>query len=274
MEILEAIILGVLQGLTEFLPVSSSGHLVLAQEVAGLRPSHAMAFDVALHCGTLAAVLAYFRADLLAMTAAALGKSGDRADVDRRWIGLLGVATLPVVVVGLTAADLLEEAFHSVPLVGVALLGTAGLLAAAAARPAGGRGRETVGVVDALMIGSFQAIGVIPGVSRSGATITGALLRGIDPDTAARFSFLLAIPAICGATIRHIGELGALADESPLPLLAGVLAAALTGWVAIEVMMRAVRGGRLRGFALYCLLMGGAALVWSAAHAMGGGAGG
>ncbi|MFT4570347.1 MAG: undecaprenyl-diphosphatase [Hyphomicrobiaceae bacterium] len=270
----QAIILGILQGLTEFLPVSSSGHLVLAQEIAGLRPDHAMAFDVALHGGTLVAVLVYFRNDLLGMAAAAVGRGGPEADIDRRWIGLLALATLPVVVVGLTAADLLETAFRSVPLVGVSLLFTAAMLAVVSRKPAGGRGRAGVSAVDALVIGSFQAVGVIPGISRSGATISGALWRGIDRDTAARFSFLLAVPAICGAIVRHIGELGALASESPAPLIAGTVASALTGWVAIEVMMRAVRGGRLRGFALYCLLVGGAALVWSAAHAVGGGVSG
>ncbi len=271
----EAILLGILQGLTEFLPVSSSGHLVLAQHIVGSAPEQAVAFDVALHGGTLAAVLVYFRADLLAMARAALGAGGETAAVDRRWIGLLALATLPVVVVGLAAADQIEAAFQSVPLVGFALVATAAMLLAASARPPGGRGREGVGALDALVIGTFQAVGVIPGISRSGSTITGALLRGIDRDTAARFSFLLAVPAISGAIVRHLPELAGILGENPSALAAGVAASALTGWLAIEVMMRAVRGGRLRGFALYCLVVGGAALMWSAAHAMsGGGAGG
>jgi undecaprenyl-diphosphatase len=261
----QAVFLGILQGLTEFLPVSSSGHLVLAQHAAGLQLQNALAFDVALHGGTLASVLLYFRDDLWGMTTSLGGSSDPEAVVHRRWIALLALASVPVAVVGLLAADIIEGAFHSIALVGTALIGTAGLLWLASRRPAGGFGAADLGWRDALQIGCFQVLGLIPGVSRAGSTLVGGLLRGVDRETAARFSFLLAIPAISGAILKNASDLSGLADTSPVPVAAGVIAAAITGVVAIEVMMRAVRSGRLLGFALYCLIVGGAALIWSVA---------
>lgn len=223
-----------------------------------------MAFDVALHVGTLVAVLVYFRNDLWNMSLAMLGRPVADAQVLRRWVGLLAVATLPVVFVGGLFADRIEVAFSSVPLVGAALLLTAALLWFAARCPEGGRGPATLGLMDALVIGVFQAVGIVPGVSRSGSTIAGALLRGIDRDAAARFAFLMAVPAITGATLKNLDGMRDLAAQDPLPVLAGMAAAAITGWLAIEVMMRLVRSGRLRGFALYCLVLGSVTLLASA----------
>lgn len=261
MDVLHAVALGVLQGLTEFLPVSSSGHLVLAQQLSGAQIEHALAFDVALHIGTLVAVLVYFRADLMAMAQSLWAPVG--RETERRWIGLLALATLPVVVVGGLFADTIEQAFHSVTLVGVSLWLTAGLLALASRRDGGTRTAAAVTMADALWIGSFQVLGLVPGVSRSGSTLVGGLLAGIERETAARFAFLMAVPAIAGATAKNAFALRSLMETGAAPVVAGVFAAAVTGWLAIEIMMRAVRAGRLLGFALYCLALGSASVVVS-----------
>ncbi|MFP6625518.1 MAG: undecaprenyl-diphosphate phosphatase [Deltaproteobacteria bacterium] len=269
----EALILGVLQGFTEFLPVSSSGHLALAQTImGGGGQASRLSFVVALHVGTLLAVLVYFRRELAAMALTLVPGRGEAGSWQQRWVGLLAAATLPIVAVGLGFADAIEAAFSSLGAVGTGLLATAALLASAQWRLQAGRraGREerparALGLRDALLIGAFQAVAVFPGVSRSGACIAGALLCGLERGVAARFAFLLSIPAISGATILHLPEIAAVAAQNPVALAVGTLAAASTGWLAIDVMMRAVGRGRLLPFALYCSVLGAltlAAGVW------------
>lgn len=256
--------LGVLQGLTEFLPVSSSGHLVIAQQLfPGAALDNALAFDVWLHFGTLLAVLVYFRSDLTAMAAALVGRSGADQAYLRRWVGLLALATVPIGIVGLSAREILLHAFESLPAVGVALFATAGLLVFATRCLAGRRGAEQLGVRDALWIGLFQAVAVIPGVSRSGATIAGALGQGLDRATSARFAFLMSVPAIAGAMVGNFSEVGAVLDQHTVAVLAGTAAAALTGWFAIDVMIRAIQVGRLMPFAVYCGVLGASTLLLS-----------
>ncbi len=265
MGLLKAIALGVLQGLTEFLPISSSGHLVLAQQLFPSGIEHALAFDVCLHFGTLVAVLIYFRADLIEMTRIVLARGAveqPQSEYLRRWIWLLGVATVPVAVVGLSAADVIEHAFGSIEAVGTALLLTAMLLMIASRHLGGTRGPENLNVIDAVVIGLFQAVAIIPGVSRSGATITAGLLRGLDASTAARFSFLMSIPAILAAILASLGDVFVLLADNAAAVTAGAIAAAATGWLAIEVMMRAVKLGRLVPFAVYCVVLGALALFW------------
>ncbi len=260
---LHAIALGVLQGLTEFLPVSSSGHLVLARSVTQVELSHPLAFDVVLHFGTLLAVVLYFRRDLTGMALAVVGSDVERADELRRWVWLLALATVPAAVAGGLGGSTIEAAFSSPPIVGAGLLVTAALLWTAAVRPAAGRGGAEVVARDAVLIGMLQVVGLVPGISRSGSTIVGGLLLGLDREVAARFAFLMSVPAIAGAMVKNAAGVGALLAEDASALLAGMFAAALTGWFAIEIMMRVVRGGRLRGFALYCLVLGGVTLVVS-----------
>jgi len=262
--LLKAIALGVLQGLTEFLPISSSGHLVLAQQLFPSGIEHALAFDVCLHFGTLLAVLVYFRADLIEMARIVLARGAveqPQSEYLRRWIWLLGVATVPVAVVGLTAADVLEHAFGSIEAVGTALLLTAMLLMIASRHLGGTRGPDDLNLTDAIAIGLFQAVAIVPGVSRSGSTITGGLLRGLDASTAARFSFLLSIPAILAAILASLTDVSALLSGNAVAVAAGTIAAAVTGWLAIEVMMRAVKLGRLVPFAVYCVVLGALALL-------------
>lgn len=262
MTIWQAIILGVVQGLTEFLPVSSDGHLVIAQEVFGLRPPNALAYDVLLHFGTLVAVLGYFRVELYEMTAALFG-SGLKAAVRFRWIWLLALGTLPVAVVGFLLEDWFAETFHSVIWAGAGLITTGTMLAFIHGKGATGREEEQLSVGDALRIGSIQSLALLPGVSRSGSTLFCALSTGVERTTAARFSFLLSIPAISGALVLKSSDVLAMARTGdPVPLVVGPLAACLTGVLAIEVLMRAVRRGSLRGFSVYCLTVGALTLAW------------
>ena len=261
MTLLKAIALGVLQGLTEFLPVSSSGHLALAQQFFPSPIDNHLAFDVWLHFGTLLAVLVYFRADLWRMAESALGRTPSDEPYLFRWIFLLGAATVPIALVGLGFKDAVESAFASTAAVGAGLWLTAAFLAFVARRPPGTRGGADLDLRDALIIGCFQAVAVLPGVSRSGATLTGALTRGLDRMTAARFAFLLSIPAIAGAMVGHFEGVGTVLSRYPGPVLAGTAAAAVTGWLAVDVMIKAVRLGRLMPFALYCFVLGTLALA-------------
>jgi undecaprenyl-diphosphatase len=247
--------------LTEFLPVSSSGHLVIAQELFPAGISYALAFDVCLHFGTLIAVLLYFRTDLLDMTRALFGRVGPEQEYLRRWVWLLALATLPAVAVGLGFAHRIESAFHSLPAVGLALLVTASLLLFACHRLDGKAGPAEVGFGQALVVGLLQAMALVPGISRSGSTITGGLASGMQPHTAARFAFLLSVPAIAGAMVLNVGSVGDLLAVDAGAVVAGTLSAAITGWLAIAVMMRAVELGRLRPFALYCGVLGCATLL-------------
>ncbi len=251
-------LLGLVQGLTEFLPVSSSGHLALGQALLGVE-SPGLALEAAVHLGTLGAVLLYFGQDLLAL---ARGLVTDRAA--RRYVLLLALGTVPVALVGLLLGDVLEEAFASLRAVGGAFLGTSLLLVLGTWATRRAR-RETVTAGDAGAVGVAQALALLPGVSRSGATVAAGLLRGLTPDAAARFSFLLAIPAIGGASAlalaRAVGEPGL--PSAGLALAGGC--AFGSGFVAIRVFLSLLRRGTLWPFAAYCLLAGVTALAWGGA---------
>lgn len=260
----QAIVLGAIQGLTEFLPVSSDGHLVIAQEGFGLRPPNALAFDVLLHLGTLVAVIAYFRRDLLEMTFGLFGASGDVMVVRRRWIWLLALGTLPVAIVGLAFEDWFAGTFHSVVWAGAGLLATGTMLWSVHGKGETGRGDADLTMRDALQIGGIQSFALLPGVSRSGSTLFCALSTGVERTTAARFSFLLSIPAIVGALVLKSDDVFAMARVgNPGPLIVGPVVAAVAGWLAIDVLMRAVRRGSLLGFAIYCWTVGAVTLAWS-----------
>ncbi|HYC55473.1 MAG TPA: undecaprenyl-diphosphate phosphatase [Candidatus Binatia bacterium] len=271
MTIVQALILGIVQGLTEFLPVSSDGHLVIVQEVFGLRPPNAVAYDVLLHLGTLVAVVAYFWRDLSEMALALIGRGGPDQKTRIYWIFLLGIATVPVAIAGVLFEDWIGETFNSAAIAGVGLLVTGTMLAFIVGRGATGRMPADLTVRDAVLIGSIQTLALLPGVSRSGSTLFGALTIGLERNTAARFSFLLSIPAIVGALVLKAPAVLEMAREGEAaPLIVGPVAAAITGWLAIEVMMRAIRSGSLRGFSVYCWTAGALVLVWSVAGGIGG----
>ncbi len=255
----EACILGVLQGLTEFLPVSSDGHLAVAQHfMTPLPPEQKVAIDVALHLGTLVAVLLYFRADLWAMAKAAIGRSEPWA---ARWVWLIALATVPVGIVGVALKHQVHGTYESLVVIGACFLLNGGLLYLATAVRGALRPADTLRAVDAVVVGVFQVFALLPGVSRSGTTIAGGLFRRIRPDVAARFSFLMSVPAIVGAEVVEARTMLAIGPAAHGPLLAGIVVAAATGVAAIWIVMRLVQRGRLHWFAYYTWGLGLAVLA-------------
>jgi undecaprenyl-diphosphatase len=266
--LMQAVALGVLQGVTEFLPISSSGHLVLAENwLPGIEQPDLL-FDVVLHLGTLAAIVWALRGRIEALARGGLGflpgaRRDPSLDTERRWIVLILVACVPTAIVGLALAGAVEGMRSRPPLVGLALI-TTGLILVGADR-IGRRSpeRDTLGALDAILVGVVQGLAVIPGISRSGATIAAALWRGARPDAAVDFSLLISIPAVLGAhllvSLRSAGEIQA-ADLGPL--LVGFAAAFGSGYLSLRALQWVVRQRRLLPFAAYCGLVGvGAAAV-------------
>lgn len=254
MSIIDALILGIVQGLTEFIPVSSSGHLVLFHEWLGVA-ENGLAFDVALHFGTLLALLIYFHKDILSLVKALFVRS---AQTRLAW--LLAVATIPAVIGGVLLEDLAESTFRSTTLVAVNLIVVA-LLMLAAERYAAGQKTRTK-LVDtkpkqALSVGVAQALAIIPGVSRSGATITTGIFMGFDRVSATRFSFLLGIPIMVGAITKVMLDGGLQTVQNELSLFAvGVFTAFVSGLVAITFLLKYLAKHTLNVFAYYRIGLG------------------
>lgn len=260
MNVVYAILLGVLQGATEFLPVSSSGHLILAEHYLGFSQG-GLVFDVALHLGTLLAILVYFRKDFLLMaTALWPGRAvNEEAIFHRRLFYFLCLATIPGAIFGALLEKSAETLFRSPALV-AATLGGVGLLLLWAER-AGRRDRDirAISLADALLIGLSQALAVVPGVSRSGITMTASLFRGLNREASARFSFLMSAPIIFGAGVYSFPKIirqGSAGDENTL-YLAGFLAAAISGYAVIAWLLRYIRTRSFDVFAYYRLALAG-----------------
>lgn len=262
MEIWQAAVLGVVQGLTEFLPISSSGHLVLAQQMLGLTEPEMM-FDVAVHVGTLAAVFVVFWGDLFSILRGLFVYGDDQARRGRLLLWLVIVGSLPTALIGWYFKDFFEQMFSSVLTVGLALILTGWLLMATAMVSRRGREIEQMGAGRAFLVGVVQGCAITPGISRSGSTISAALLLGIDRRLAAHYSFVLSIPAILGALALQVHKLGPPSGAQLTPLLVGALAAAVSGFVALKVLLKIVQAGRLHWFAPYCFAVGAAALAWN-----------
>ncbi len=249
-ESLSAAVLGVVQGLTEFLPVSSSGHLVLFQHwlpVSG----DPLAFDLALHLGTLVPVIWVYRADLLQVVSDST--RGEGAFLSRpgvRLLMLLVAASIPTALIGLTLEDVFEQLFHNARAVGVAFALTGTLLWFTKKVGKGETSAHELPWLRAVFIGFAQGIAITPGISRSGSTIAAGLFLGMEREAAARFSFLLSIPAIGGAFLLKLGDLS-LDSLSLTPLLVGVLSSAISGYFALRVLLRLVRTGDFSKFAFY-----------------------
>ncbi len=258
---LQAAILGALQGLTEFLPVSSSGHLVLGQAALGIEGPELL-FDITLHIGTLGAVLFFYgkdvwrtlRAWLLSVAGKAEGE--DRISSRTAWMVIAG--TLPAAFAGLFFEKTIEAAFSSPRLVALALLVTGGILFLTRFRGGDRRGEGALRLSDALLIGLFQALALVPGISRSGATIAAALFLGIERETAARFSFLLSVPAILGAFVLKTARFSPDATTSAGlgAILFGTAVSAVVGAIALGWLLHFIRRGNLRVFAYYCWALG------------------
>ena len=248
----QGVVLGLVQGLTEFLPVSSSGHLILVPHVFGW-PDQGLAFDAVMHLGTLAALLAYFRRELLGMVTGALS---------RRLAVLLVLATIPGALAGVVLEKLIESKLRSPVLIAATTAGWAIVMwiadrRAAAASATPGDPLERVSLRQALAVGCAQALALIPGTSRSGITITTGLLGGFDRATAARFAFLLGIPITAGAgslKALHLLKEGLPPGEAG-PLAAALVTAFVSGWFAVWFLVSYLRTRSLRPFVVYRLLL-------------------
>ncbi len=257
MTIWQAVVLGVLQGLTEFLPVSSSGHLVITRHLLGIT-SEALTFDITVHVGSLLAVAVFFREEIGQMVAGVLGLRRPGADAGRRLFWLLVIASVPVGLVGLLLRDAIEQAFSSVLVPAVMLFVTGALLLVA---DRAGRTRQGTrpGLVHALAMGAGQALAVLPGLSRSGTTMSMGVLAGLTRQAAARFAFLMSLPAILGAGLVEAASLwrdGAGVADGTAVLIAGLVASGASSYLAIAFLLRFLQRGRLAPFAVYTWVIG------------------
>ena len=253
MDLIQVLVLAVLQGLVEFLPISSSGHLILVPALLGW-PDQGLAFDIAVHVGTLAAVVFYFRRDLIDLSIAMFQR--DRPEHKLAWA--LVVATLPLVPAGLLGADLISNELRSPLVIAVTTAGFGLLLWLADRYGRGGRSEQDVGFKDALLIGIGQAMALVPGTSRSGVTMTVALALGLSRSAAARFSFLMAVPAVAAAGLWQILEFAEAPSSVPWGTL--ILATAVSGvtaFLAIAAFLRLIERLGMMVFTVYRLLLAG-----------------
>lgn len=252
---LESIFLGIVQGLTEFLPISSTGHLVLFGYLLGVREA-GLLFDTLLHFGTLISVVVVFWDDVMHML----------KNPTSRLVRLLVVGTIPTAIIGLTFKDYFEAISKTGETIGFEFIATGLILWAVESMRKGSRNFEQINYTDALIVGTLQGAAILPAISRSGLTIAGALMRGIDRADAARFSFLLSLPAILGAMVLQTKEL----MEAPvLPtnftaMLVGAVFAAIAGYVAIRWMLKLISSGSLKVFAVYVWILGATVLTLQA----------
>ncbi len=270
MTILEAVTLGVTQGLTEFLPVSSSGHLVLVPQFLGMAQPP-LAFDVLLHVATLVSVAGYFARDWYSMILAFVAPRRLPGRSAREWRRLalwILAGTIPAGLAGFFLKDFFESLFSSTLAVGVFLILTACLLTLSDIVVGSGRQRrravEDMGLVDALIVGCYQALAIAPGLSRSGSTIAGATFLGLGREAAARFSFLLSVPIIVGSALLTAGDLSSgIQGGDGLAYAIGAITAVVSGLAAIHLLLRYVRSHRLLPFAVYAFLLGVLVVVLS-----------
>ncbi|MDQ6612118.1 MAG: undecaprenyl-diphosphatase UppP [Gemmatimonadota bacterium] len=256
MTLLQSLILGILQGLAEFLPISSSAHLTLAPWIFGWADP-GLAFDVALHAGTLVALAWYFRRDWVELTMAAFAIIRTRrvqSPVERRVI-LLIIATIPGAIAGKLLNDYAEQTFRAPELIAGTLIVMGALLWAADKWTPQVRNIDEVSKRDAILIGLAQMFALIPGVSRSGSTITAGRALGLQRDAAARFSFLMSMPITAAAVIVKLPQ--AIHTQPELmPIIVGIIAAAVSGWLAISVLLHYIAKHSFGMFALYRLALG------------------
>lgn len=252
MNLIQAILLGIVQGATEFLPISSSGHLVLFQKILGVAEP-TLTFDIVVHLGTLVAVFAVFWKDILSLL---------RRPFQRMTL-LLIAGTIPTGIIGIVFKDFFEELFASGRTLGIEFLITGSVLFFAENLSRGYKDVEETSLLDAAFVGLMQGAAILPAVSRSGLTISGALFRNMDRDFAARFSFLLSIPAILGAAVfdmKDVLETG-LENLDSVSLGAGFIFAAIFGYISIKYMIGMLRKGKMRVFSYYVFILGTLVLI-------------
>ncbi len=242
----QAVILGVVQGVTEFFPISSSAHLAIVQNLFGIKEP-LLAFDIFLHIGTLISILIYFRKDILTI-------------ITGQWklAALVIAGTIPTVAIGFMFKDAVEEIFARVHLVGYSLLATGVLLLVTTLYVKLKKNSEgkSIGFINSIVIGISQGIAVIPGISRSGATICSGILSGINKESAFRFSFLLAITEILGASVLKFNKIEAgLTSVDYLNFICGGAAAMVAGLISTSLLLKALKGDKLYMFGIYCIVV-------------------
>ncbi len=275
MDIIQGIIIGIVQGLTEFLPVSSSAHLVFIQKLLGVESS--LAFDTFLHLGTLIAVVWFFRWDIYRMLKSwflsiqdifqGRFREGFYADPYKRLAWYVILATIPVGIVGVLFEDSVDALFSGALYVPAFFLFVTGTILYLSQRiPGGDINYNNITKKEALFMGLGQACAILPGLSRSGTTIAAGLTIGLNKEFAAKFSFILSIPAIFGAFILQAKDIGSALDVNFLPVFLGFIAAIIAGYMAIKWMLDLIQNRSLDIFAYYCWLMGIIVFMGSIAH--------
>jgi undecaprenyl-diphosphatase len=252
--LLPVLLLAVIQGVAEFLPISSSGHLVIAGWFLGAGDQGSILLEIVLHLGTLGAVLAVYRKDILSLVSGCI--RADRASL--RLLGLLALASIPAALVGILLGDLVESVFDEALVVSLLLAANGVMLLVAGTRRPGTAG---VSLRSGLAAGLAQAVAVLPGISRSGSTISALVSTGVTPEHAARFSFLMSVPAIAGAALIELPDAPAL-SHGELPILAaGFAVSAVIGFASLKLLLGILGKGRFWVFGIYCLAAGITAAV-------------
>lgn len=259
MDMFDSILLGIVQGLTEFLPVSSSGHLVMAQELLGTEPGGGIVFEVAVHVATLFAIVLFYIRRIAALTKGVFVGHSD----SWRYVLKLAVATLPAIIVALTARTLIEEQFASPVVAGTMLLVTGFIVWSTRYTINRGAAEEPTWI-GALIIGCAQAFAILPGITRSGTTVATALALGMAPLAAAEFSFLLGVIAIAGAAVLMLPELTLASPDLLDSIFAGGIAAFVSGLAALVIFVWLLKSRRFAAFSWYAWTAGGSFLVWLA----------
>ena len=286
MSILQAIILGIVQGIAEFLPVSSSGHLAIVQNIFHIETDGGLFFDVMLHLGTLVAIFVVYRKDILRMIIETLNMCGDifynlksyiqnqrsysalryRKSVKnnyRKFVVLVLVSTIPTGVIGYMGRHLVEKASATLIVPGICLILTSVLLIVSEMAPDGKKIPRDISYGSGFLIGAAQGCATLPGLSRSGTTIAACMMRGYDRRFAVRYSFIMSIPAILGAALVEIKDIGSegLSGGMVLNGLIGAVVAGCVGYVCIKTMLSVVRKKKFKGFAIYCFVVGVIAII-------------
>lgn len=275
MDIIQGIIIGIVQGLTEFLPVSSSAHLVFIQKILGVQSS--LAFDTFLHLGTLIAVMWFFRYDIYKMILSWLSsirdilsgrfREGFYSDPYKRLAWYVILATIPVGIVGVLFEDSVDSLFAGALYVPAFFLFVTGTILYLSQRMTSGEiNYNTITKKEALFMGLGQACAILPGLSRSGTTIAAGLTIGLNKEFAAKFSFILSIPAILGAFLLQAKDIGSAMDANFLPVFLGFIASIIAGYVAIKWMLDLIQNKSLDIFAYYCWVIGILVFMGSIAH--------
>lgn len=272
MDIIQALVLGIVQGLTEFLPVSSSAHLVFTPYIIGT--SSSLAYDTLLHIGTLVAVVAYFWNDIINMVKSFFSslldifrgkfRKGLQEDQFKKLAWFVIIGTIPAGLAGILFESTFEGLFSNVIVVGFFLIITGFLLWGSemiSRKIEDKKSLKNMTLKNSIIIGIAQACAIAPGISRSGATISAGLFLGVDKELAARYSFLLSIPAILGAALVQAKDISSVMDISSAAAIAGFIAAIISGYLAVKFMLKLIKERNLLPFAYYCWIIGPLAMI-------------